>query len=176
MTFAFLPLLGMSQAMQAVIGNNIGAGLWQRSARSLRLGIATAFVYCLAVEILLMGLSQPIGSFFVGDAAVVDDVARIMPVMVAMFFLSGPLMMIGTHFQAMGDARRAAILGLSKPYLFTIPQAVVLASTLGERGIWLATPIAEILLLVVAVSILWQTARQRSAAWALSPLRREEAK
>lgn len=37
MTFCFLPLLGLSQAMQTVTGNNFGAGLQARVAVSLRI-------------------------------------------------------------------------------------------------------------------------------------------
>lgn len=167
MTFAFLPLLGMGQAMQAIVGNNRGAGFWQRSDKALRLAVVTALIYCIAVEILLVCFARPIGSIFVSDGAVISDVARIMPLMVTMYFLSGPLMMIGSYFQAIGDAKRAAILGLAKPYLFTMPMVVIFAAFLGEPGLWFATPAAELLLLAVTVLVLWQTAKKRSLGWGL---------
>ncbi|WP_426122455.1 MATE family efflux transporter [Pararhizobium sp. PWRC1-1] len=162
MTFAFLPLLGMGQAMQAIVGNNRGAGLWQRSDRALRLAVIVSFLYCLAVEILLAFFARPIGSFFVNDRTIIGDVSRIMPLMVMAYFLSGPLMMTASYFQAIGDARHAAILGLAKPYLFTIPLVVLFAIAFGERGIWFATPAAEVLLFAVTGVVLWQAARQKS--------------
>ncbi|WP_349435565.1 MATE family efflux transporter [Pararhizobium sp. A13] len=174
MTFAFLPLLGMSQAVQAIVGNSVGAGLWQRSYKSLRLGVAVALVYCLAVEILLIGLARPIGSLFVSDNAVADDVARIMPVMVALYFLSGPLMLTAGYFQAIGDVGRAAILGLSKPYLFAVPLVIVLAAAFGEGGIWFATPVSEILLLGVTIAVLWKTTHQCGLAAVHRPEREAE--
>ena len=67
--------------------------------------------------------------------------------MVSVLFLMGPLMMIGTYFQAIGSAARAAISGLSKPYLFAIPMTLILPNWFGEPGIWFAGPSAEILLL-----------------------------
>lgn len=161
MTFALLPLLGLSQAMQAIVGNNIGAGRTDRANTMLRFGLVVALVYCLSVEVLLVGFARPIALFFVGDEAVVADVARIMPVMVAMYLVSGPLILLGSYFQAIGDAGRAAILGLSKPYLFTMPLVAIYASNFGERGIWFATPTAEALLLVVAMLVLWQASRRR---------------
>ena len=69
------------------------------------------------------------------DVAVIDAVARIMPIMTALYLVSGPLMMIGGYFQAIGDARRAAALGLTKPYLFTLPLIALLTSTFGESGL-----------------------------------------
>ncbi|MDF8355044.1 MATE family efflux transporter [Ensifer adhaerens] len=163
MTFALLPLLGLSQAMQAIVGNNVGAGLADRAERMLRLGMLVAFFYCLAVEVLLLGFARPIGATFVDSDAVIADVARITPVMVAMYVFSGPLIMLGSYFQAIGDARRAAILGLARPYLFTMPLVALYASSFGEPGIWFAMPTADALLLAVALLVLWQASRQRPA-------------
>ncbi|HEV7317971.1 MAG TPA: MATE family efflux transporter [Ensifer sp.] len=161
MTFALLPLLGLSQAMQAIVGNNIGAGHAVRARRALRLGLLVALLYCLSVEVLLVGFARPIGWLFVDSEAVVTDVARILPVMAALYVFSGPLILLGSYFQAIGDAGRAAILGLSKPYLFTMPLVALYASNFGERGIWFATPTAEALLLIVAAFIVRRASRQR---------------
>ncbi len=53
MTFAFLPLLGLSQAMQTITGNNFGARYWPRSDASLKIALSAAFLYCLGIELLL---------------------------------------------------------------------------------------------------------------------------
>lgn len=166
-TFTFLPLLGLSHAMQSITGNNYGAELWRRSDESLRLGIVIALAYCLVAEIIVISFARPIGFLFVDDAQVVSEVARIMPVMGAMFFAAGPLMIIATYFQAIGDAGRAAILGLSKPYLFAIPLTFLLPLALGEQGIWMAGPAAEILLLGLTAIVLSRTARRQELKWGL---------
>ncbi|MEO8530193.1 MAG: MATE family efflux transporter, partial [Deltaproteobacteria bacterium] len=79
----------------------------------------------------------------------------ILPVMVSMYFIVGPQMMIASHFQAVGDAPRAGLLSLAKPYLFAGPLIFGLAMVFGEVGIWLAGPIAETLLLVLTVIVLF---------------------
>jgi Na+-driven multidrug efflux pump len=167
MTFTFLPLLGLSHALQSITGNNFGAAQWRRSDESLRLGMMIALAYCLIAEIVLIGLARPIGFLFVEDGEVVSEVARIMPVMVAMFFAAGPLMMIATYFQAIGDAGRAAILSLSKPYLFAIPLTFLLPLAFGEQGIWMAGPVAEVLLLGLTAIVLSTTARRQELKWGL---------
>ncbi len=95
------------------------------------------------------------------------EVACILPIISAGFFAAGPLMMIAMHFQAIGDTGRAAILGLSKPYLFAMPLTFALASAVGEPGIWLAAPVAEGLLVGLNALILMQLARKRSLRWGL---------
>ncbi len=167
MTFVFLPLLGLSHALQSITGNNYGAELWRRSDNSLRLGMVVALVYCLAAEAVLVGFARPIGLVFVEDSHVANEVARIMPVMVAMLFAAGPMVMIASYFQAIGDAGRAAIISLAKPYAFAIPLTFLLPLAFGEEGIWMAAPTAEILLFVLLVIVLGQTARRRSLKWGL---------
>jgi putative MATE family efflux protein len=166
-TFAFLPLLGLAHAMQTITGNNYGAGAFHRSDASLRMAVLTAFAYCLTLQIVMTVFAAPIGAGFVPDPTVIGEVARILPVISAGFFAAGPMMMIAMHFQAIGDAGRAAILGLSKPYLFSIPLTFALAGSVGEAGIWLAAPVAEVLLLGLTGLVLMQLARRRSLRWGL---------
>lgn len=165
LTFGFLPLLGLSHAMQTITGNNYGAAQWDRSNSSLKIAAFTAFVYCAIVQLVMSIFAAQIGQAFVDDPAVVAEVERVLPIMIALFCISGPLMMTASHFQAIGDASRAALLGLSKPYLFGIPMTFLLSSAMGEIGIWIAGPVAEVMLLILTIAVLAQTARKRSLPW-----------
>ena len=166
-TFAFLPLLGLSFAMQTITGNNYGARFWQRSDASLRMAIWVAFAYCVIVQVVVMSLPRQIASAFVDDTAVIAEVVRILPVMTCVFFLLGPLMMIATYFQAIGSAGKAAVLGLTKPYAFAIPLTFFLPVWFGEIGIWYAGPIAEVMMLGLTVVVLWRAAQDPALKWGI---------
>lgn len=165
-TFAFLPLLGLSFAMQTITGNNYGAALWQRSDASLRIALWISFLYCVMVQIVFLSVPGWIAAMFVTDDAVIAEVARILPVMAFTLFLMGPLMMVASYFQAIGSAAKAAILGLSKPYLFAIPMTFLLPVRFGEPGIWFAGPLAEVLLLGLTIAVLWK-AQDRRLKWGI---------
>ena len=167
MTFMFLPLLGLTHALQSIIGNNYGAQEWHRSDQSLRLGMLIALLYCIAAQITFFFGSAPLARLFVEDPAVSAELARILPVNSAMLWLAGPVIVISSYFQAIGHATRAAILSLSKTYLFSLPLTFALPSLVGEIGIWLASPIADILAGFLALAVLWQTARQLGVRWGL---------
>lgn len=167
LTFSFFPLLGLSHAMQTIIGNNFGARNWHRSDSSLKFAIFAALVYCVTAQAAMSIFAGQIGSAFVSDAGVVTEVGRILPTLTAMFFLTGPLMMIASYFQTIGDAKRAAVLSLSKPYFFTIPLTFALVLAFGEKGIWFAAPAAEGLLLGLTGLVLAQTMRARKLRWGL---------
>ncbi|MBD8894344.1 MATE family efflux transporter [Roseibium litorale] len=159
MTFTFLPLLAMSMTLQSMVGNNFGAGLRLRSDACLRLILVFALLYGAAVEISLILSGQALAHLFVQDPHVTAAVGRILPVMVAMYFLAGPLMMVGAYFQALGEAPRAAVISLAKPYFFAIPSILILPRFFGEQAVWLSMPLAEMLLAGVTLVVLVQSAR-----------------
>lgn len=166
-TFAFLPLLGLSFAMQTITGNNYGAQLWLRSDASLKIALTTSFAYCTLVQLLVTRSPRWIASAFVDDPAVISEVARILPVMTCVFFLMGPLMMLAGYFQAIGSATKAAILGLSKTYAFAIPLTFLLPLLFGEIGVWYAGPMAEVMLAALTLLVLWKLARDTQLRWGL---------
>jgi len=161
MTFIFLPLLGLSMAFQTILGNNIGAKEWLRSNSAIKIAIVIAFIYCVACQVFILLFKNQLGSVFVSDTNVNNEVARIIPIMSSALFLLGPLMMIGVIFQAMGDAKRAAILRLAKVYFFTLPLIFILPMLFSELGIWFAGPSSEFLALLLTIVVLYQR-RQKS--------------
>ncbi|WP_434053237.1 MAG: MATE family efflux transporter [Roseibium sp.] len=167
MTFVFLPLLGLIHALQAMIGNNYGARAFERTDATLRLGLLTALFYSLAVQVILSLFARPIGFLFVDDPAIGSELVRILPINIALMFAAGPLFVIGGYFQALGDAKRAALISLIKPYFFFLPLLFLLPFYFGEVGIWLAGPAAEGLLLLLVAAILHSTARKSDARWGL---------
>jgi putative MATE family efflux protein len=164
MTFAYFPLLGMSLALQAMVGNNVGAGLWPRSNATLKLALVWSLAYAVFVETGLILFRNQLGGLFVSDPLVIAEVARILPVFVAGYFSFGP-MMISNYFQSIGDVARSALLSLARTYLFAIPLIFLLPLRLGEDGIWLALPLADAALVVVTLLVL--KARSRNAEWGL---------
>jgi putative MATE family efflux protein len=151
MTFTYLPLLGLSLGMQAVVGNNHGAGLTDRSRLAFRLAAGTALVYCAVVQVLLFLLRGNLGYLFVADPRVVAEVARILPFYAALYLTLGPMMMVASYLQSIGDARRSAFLSLARTYLFAVPLTFTLPLAVGEYGIWIALPLADLLLLLTTL-------------------------
>lgn len=159
MGFAFLPLLGLGMAMQTIVGHHAGAGSLARSDAALRYALIAAGVYCAAVEAVLHGFARPIGAAFVTDAAVIAEVARIMPQVTLLYAAAGPMLMLASYFQALGDAPRAAMISLIKPFALAPALIFALGKAMGEPGVWLAAPIADGLMIGVALAVLARASR-----------------
>lgn len=166
-TFIFLPLLGLSMAFQTILGNNIGAQEWLRSNSAIKIAMIMALFYCLLCQLVIFIFKEQLGLVFVENDAVNAEVARILPIMTSTLFLMGPLMMVGVVFQAMGDAKRAAILRLAKLYLFTLPLIFILPTMMSELGIWVAGPFSEILGLFLTFTVLYQRKAQEGNPFGL---------
>lgn len=153
MTFVFMPLLGLMFATQSIVGNNFGAGQVARARAALRLAMICAAAYCILFQVGLVAFRGHIGAIFVADAAIINELARLIPLTTLTLFLFGPLMMLGMYFQAIGDAKRAALLNLARTYLFGLPLLLVMPLMIGEVGIWLSGAVAELLVVVLTVIV-----------------------
>lgn len=148
---AFLPQMAIALAIQSITGNNAGAGRHDRARAALRLAMTAAFVWCLAVSLTGFGAGHALGSGFTDDAAVAGSVARILPLMTALYAASGPILVLALHFQALGRPDLTALLTLTKPWLLTPTLVLALPALLGPRGLWLAFPIGDAIMLALAL-------------------------
>ncbi|MBY5882672.1 MATE family efflux transporter [Rhizobium ruizarguesonis] len=170
MTFTYLPLLGLSIALQTVAGNNHGAGLGLRVGRSLQIAMLAALVYCTLVEITVELLAGRLGAVFVADPAIIAEVRRILTWTIGAYFLFGQMLILSSYFQSIGDAPRAAIFGLSRPNLLTLPLTFLLPFVFGEQGIWMVPVFAEAGMFILAFLVLSQNAKRRGWHYGLLPV------
>lgn len=153
-SFTFLPLMALALAMQSIVGHNVGAGLFRRSDRVLRLAVGAAFVYCALVEAALLLGSNIIGAVFVGDPAVIAGVATIVQPMASLYVFTGPVLILALYFQAVGRPGRTALLTLVKPFLLGPPLVIALGFTGGVPALWLAYPIADGIVAAMAIGVI----------------------
>lgn len=153
-TFMVLPLIGLTMALQTVVGHNHGAGRDDRVKKAVWLVVLGALGYCLTVEGIFIAGNESMGHLFVDDAPIIAETARLLPVMVLCFFLAGPNMVFAQYFQAIGAKGNAALLNLSRTYIFLLPLMFLLPLYWGEPGLWIARPVAEIGVTLVTMWVL----------------------
>lgn len=126
MTFAILPIIGISVTLQTILGNNYGARLHERVDASFRFGLQLVLIYCVVVEAIIVLGAGAIGELFVSEGAMATEAERIAPFIVAAFVLFGPVLIVSSYFQAIGRAKQAIVISLSKNYLFLWPLVMML--------------------------------------------------
>lgn len=163
MTLAMLPLIGMTVAFQSILGNNFGAKLYDRSNDIISLGLKVSLAYCCCVQAaFFVSAKLSVGFVFVEDELVAEQVSRLLLLLSLGFFSVGPIAILASKFQAIGEAKNAILLGLSKSYLFMIPLVFMLPYTIGEIGIWISAPVSDALIVTLAFWILMKNARREN--------------
>lgn len=157
-TLLFMPILGISQGAQPIIGFNYGARQFDRVKAVLKKAMIAAT--CVSVGgylVIQIFPAQIAGLFTKGDQALTRMTAGAMVVFFGMVFVIGFQIVGSQYFQATGKAKKAAVLSLSRQVLLFIPLLLVLPHFWGIDGVWRTAPIADALsVLITAVFVYYE--------------------
>lgn len=154
-TFFVMPLMGITSGMQPIIGYNFGAKKYDRVKKALILSIVSGAIFSTIVFILLEIFAVPFVSIFLGNgSSTIQTAANGLRIFIIMLpFLS--ICFMGTaYFQSITKAKHALFLGLLRQFIFLLPLLIILPKIWGLNGVWIATPIADGLAVIVTLIIL----------------------
>jgi putative MATE family efflux protein len=139
-----MPIFGINQGMQPIIGYNYGAKKFDRAKRTLTVAMIFATAVCLIGYVCIMVFARLIMTCFVpGSFAVIDLGSRALRI----FLIALPLIgfqIVGTaYFQAVGKPKQTLFLSLLRQLIILVPLLVVLPRYLGLDGIWIAGPVSD---------------------------------
>src|SRR5690606_29162252 len=155
--FALFPVFGVTQGFLPIAGYNYGAGHYPRVRESIRTAIKYAALVASLVFVVLMVFPLEISALFLGEGPQMSPQERATnafvlahaPTAMRLLFAATPVIalhLIGAaYFQAVGKAVPALLLTLSRQGFFFIPLVLILPGYLGELGVWLSFPIADVL-------------------------------
>lgn len=150
---AFLPQLAIALALQGIAGQNAGAGRSDRAKAALRLAMAAAFLWCGVVALTGLFAGQVVGGLFSSDPQVAIAIGAILRPMLALYVFAGPILVLAMYLQAIGQPGRTAALTLVKPWVLMPMLILGLSAEFGVKGIWLAFPMADGVVLLIALFI-----------------------
>lgn len=155
LSFLFIMIvMGFNQGMQPIAGYNFGAGQFDRLVRVLR------YTLCCALCVTTFGflVCQLFPRQMIYLFTTHPDLVRIgvegLHVALLVFPLVGVQMVTSSFFQALGMARKAIFLSLTRQLLFLIPCLLVLPPLYGTMGVWASIPVADFVAAVVAAFML----------------------
>ena len=159
--FALFPVFGVTQGFLPIAGFNFGAFKYDRVKESIYTAIKYAALVATLVFIILMSFPAEIADLFLSDKTDLPEaelltnafVLEHAPLAMRLVFAATPiiaLQLIGAaYFQAVGKAVPALLLTLSRQGFFFIPLILILPNFMGELGVWLSFPIADVLATLV---------------------------
>ena len=159
--FALFPVFGVTQGFLPIAGFNYGAKKYERVRKVINTAILYASILATVVFLGLFIFPTEIASLFLSNKEGMTQleintnlfVLENTPAAMRWVFAATPiisLQLIGAaYFQAIGKAMPALLLTLTRQGFFFIPLILILPNYLGELGVWISFPIADVLATVV---------------------------
>ncbi|MBL4589566.1 MAG: MATE family efflux transporter [Alphaproteobacteria bacterium] len=142
--FAFIVLMALSTAMAPIIGQNWGAGDFNRVYETLKKSIKFNVLWSLAIAVVLVLLGKQIAGLFSDDPAIIELTQMffwIVPLSYALSNLANGWM---SAFNAMGKPKRSLVMMLVKYIVMLLP-ALWVGQLYGIVGIFSAIAFVNIL-------------------------------
>ncbi len=160
LTFLLMPTFGINQGVQPIIGYNYGAQQYKRVRKALKLGIiAATAVVCVGYVVMRVFPEQLISLFSKDDEQLLSLGVYALSI-ASLFTPAIGIQVIGSgYFQAVGKARQALFLGLSRQVVLLIPALLILPKFYGLQGVFMATPVSDILAVLLTGAFMYTEMR-----------------
>lgn len=162
--FSFIPLWGMSQGLQPVVGTNFGAKRYDRVAASVRVFSWGGLLLAGFFWILALALPGQILQLFGVEASLIAQGVGYFRLFYMSFVLYGVMVMAVTFFQAIGDGKKASLIVLGRQLVAFVPLALLLPQWLGVAGVWLAQPLVDTVIILLGVWLMIKEIRKLPAS------------
>jgi len=145
-----MPIFGINQGSQPIIGFNYGAKQYSRVKQALKYAAAAATTLVVLGFILVRIFPvQLITLFAEGNSELINIGTNGIKIVFAMLPVIGFQVVCSNYFQAVGKPKQAAILSLSRQVLFLIPGLLIFPRYFELNGVWMAIPVADALSSIV---------------------------
>lgn len=150
-----MPIFGINQGAQPIIGYNYGAEKYDRVKETLKLAIifATAistigFIFTQIIPGKLISL------FGKNETELIEVASKAMRINLSMLPIIGFQIVSANYFQATGKPKQAMFLSLSRQVLVLIPALIILPKLFQLNGVWLASPVSDIIASIITAYFL----------------------
>lgn len=149
--FSFIPLWGMSQGLQPVVGTNFGAGEYKRVRESMKVfcigGLILAGIFWLPA---LVWSGEILGLFGVAPAIIAEGIWSFR-MFYSIFILYGVMVMVITFFQSIGNAKKAGQIVMLRQLIIFVPAMIVLPMCFGISAVWFTEPLVDFIVICYAL-------------------------
>lgn len=147
MQFCMLPLLGLTQSAQPIMGFNYGANQMDRVKRTFRFLFISAVSYSTLIFLIAQFAPQVFVGMFTNKAELFDKASWAIRIYMGGAFMLGVQNACQQTFVALGQARTSLCLALLRKIVLLIPLIYILPNFFGDKvfAIFLSEPIADII-------------------------------
>ena len=139
-----MPIFGMNQGSQPIIGYNIGAKNYGRAKKAVFYPVIGATIVVMIAFLTTQLFPEAFIKMFNNDPKLVKPAVTGLRIYLCMLPVVGFQIICANYFQASGKAKIAMFLSLLRQVFFLIPLMLILPKFFGLNGVWLAGPISDL--------------------------------
>ena len=155
-SFFFMPVFGLNSGLIPILAYNYGARKKQRINETLSFSVKLALGIMLVGTFIFEFFPNWVLSFF--DAS--DELLRIGVPALRIIGLTFPIaavcIVLGSVFQAFSRSVNSLVVSIGRQLVVLVPAAWLLSRTGRVEYVWWASPIAEIVSLIISVFLFWR--------------------
>lgn len=144
-----MPIVGISQGAQPIVGFNYGCKKYDRADKTLKISVIAATLGLTVGWFIVQFVPEPIVSMFNSDPQLVSISVDGIRKYLFMMPLIGMSMIGSNYIQSIGKAKEAMFLSLLRQVILLVPMMLILPRFLGLNGVWFAQPIADVISFIV---------------------------
>jgi putative MATE family efflux protein len=155
----FMPIIGISQGIQPIIGYNYGAKLYPRVLKVLKLAIVFGTLIAVIGFIVVQLFAKPIIGLFVGNnhPDIINIGARGIRIDLVFLPILGFQLLGASFFQAINEAKISMLLSILRQVIVLIPLILILPLFYELDGIWLSQPFADLIATALTAFFLYRS-------------------
>lgn len=139
-----MPIFGISQGVQPIIGYNYGARNYTRVIEAVRRASYAASALSLAGFLVVQFFSESIVGVFNQNGEFIAIGAKGLRLFLLLLPVIGFQVIGANYFQAVGKAQYAIFFSMSRQVIILIPMLLLLPPLFGLNGAWAAAPVADL--------------------------------
>ena len=159
-SLVFLPAMGLGQATNSIVGQNLGAGKSDRAARAAWLAVGVCAAIMLLAAVVAAGFARPIVEVFLAvddeyvAAATAHGVEYLRISAVGFVFIAVSEVLLGA-FRGAGNTRIAMVISMFKLWIVSVAGTYALAFVLdlGATGLWVGSTLEHVGGAVLALAL-----------------------
>jgi MATE family, multidrug efflux pump len=154
--FVIMPIAGIAQGYQPILGYNFGAQNYRNILKTISRGVIISTIIAYTGFIILFLFPKPLLSIFTSDQELIRYGVFALRLIILALPTEGFQVIGATTFQALGKPVPAFFLSVSHRMLFFVPLMLILPSLYGASGVWIAFPVSDLLTLLLTIPLLYR--------------------
>ncbi len=155
-----MPIFGINQGCQPIIGFNYGAKKYERAKEAFKYATIAACVICIIGFISIQCFPTQIISLFNNDPELTTLAIKGIRIYLLMMPIVGINIVATSYYQSIGKAKISMFVSLLRQVILLIPFTIILPKFIGLDGVWAAGACADSLSVIITLVLLKKEFKQ----------------